>query len=161
MATSAQMKNADIPVEIHGYVTDPRWSGYQIITNYENIYWRAFVGNDAWGLFEVVRSFCHNLDDTCRLSTTLLMAILGLQQQKVLTGLIRTLQNHHLINAKEVESGRREKEYIFKVNLSPGILTEEQVAQLPKSLQEKHVNSMLQRIPNGILHPDLRSAIVN
>ena len=49
----------DIPIAVRGFITDPKFVGYQILTNYESSYWRALMGNDAWSLYEVLRSFCH------------------------------------------------------------------------------------------------------
>src|SRR4051812_2833578 len=43
--------------EVRGFATDPKHSGYQILTNYESTYWRAFAGVQAWSLYEVLRSF--------------------------------------------------------------------------------------------------------
>src|SRR5215212_8817209 len=67
----------DAPVEVRGYATDPKSVGYQILTNYESTYWRALVGNDAWGLYEILRSFCHDGHRTCYPSIRLLVAMLG------------------------------------------------------------------------------------
>jgi len=72
----------NIPVSIQGYVTDPKLVGYQLLTNYESTYWRALVGNDAWSLYEVLRSFCHEGRNTCNPSIRYLAAILGLKKKK-------------------------------------------------------------------------------
>jgi hypothetical protein len=73
-------------IEVRGYVTDAKRVGYQILTNYESVYWRALVGNDAWGLYEVLRSYCHEGNRSCRPSIKLLVATLGLKEKRVLTG---------------------------------------------------------------------------
>ena len=144
-------KDADTPVEVRGYKTDPLRRGYQILWNYENVYWRALVGSDAWSLYEVLRSFCHDKNNTCYPSINLLLAILGLQDRRVLTGrvkevkgkqykypgLIETLQEHQLVVA-EIEGEGPKMRYIFHVNLTPGLLAEDQLSQLPNLLQKKH-----------------------
>jgi hypothetical protein len=148
----------DIPVVIHGFVTDPKLVGYQILTNYESIYWRALVGNDAWSLYETLRSFCHEGNNTCFPSIRLLMDILGIKQRRVLTGwsttvksksyqypgLIELLQEAKLIIAElhEEATGVR---YIFHVNLTPGLLTDEQLERIPTALQAMHA-SLLKRL---------------
>lgn len=150
-AGQSHNKDADTPVEVRGYKTDPLRRGYQILWNYENIYWRALVGSDAWSLYEVLRSFCHDKNNTCYPSINLLLAILGLQDRRVLTGrvkevkgkqykypgLIETLQEHQLVVA-EIEGEGPKMRYIFHVNLTPGLLTEDQLSQLPSLLQKKH-----------------------
>lgn len=144
--------DADTPVEIHGYKTDPLRRGYQVLWNYENIYWRALVGNDAWSLYEVLRSFCHEHSKTCYPSVNLLMAILGIKQRRVLTGwttevkgklyqypgLIEVLQTHGLTVA-EVRGEGPQMRYTFHVNLTPGLLTQQQLVTLPEILQTKHI----------------------
>jgi hypothetical protein len=143
--------NADTPVDIRGYITDPKMVGYQVLTNYESGYWRALVGNDAWGLYEVLRSFCHNNNRTCHPSIRLLVTTLGLKEKRVLTGwtktlkgkvyhypgLIEILQQAGLVIA-EVQGKPPKTSYLFHVNLTPGLLTEAQIQQLPAILQKKH-----------------------
>lgn len=150
-AGQSHNKDADTPVEVRGYKTDPLRRGYQILWNYENVYWRALVGSDAWSLYEVLRSFCHEKNNTCYPSINLLLAILGLQDRRVLTGrvkevkgkqykypgLIENLQEHQLVIA-EIEGEGPKMRYIFHVNLTPGLLNEDQLSQLPKLLQRKH-----------------------
>lgn len=143
---------SDTPVEIYGYRTDPLRRGYQILWNYESTFWAALVGNnDAWRLYEILRSFCHEKTPTCSPSINLLLAILAIKDRTVLTGrikktpgkdykypgLIDILQNHGLAIA-EVKGEGPEMRYVFHVNLSPGLLTVEQLAKLPSVLQQKH-----------------------
>lgn len=145
----------DIPVDINGVVTDPLRAGFQILANYESTYWRALVGNDAWGLYEVLRSFCHADKDqkagTCWPSINLLAAILGIKERRVLTGyqkvvhgktytypgLIEILQQHDLLFAREEGEGP-DMRYKFDVVLTPKLLTPDQLATLPPLLQQKH-----------------------
>jgi hypothetical protein len=147
----AEYPDADARVEIVGYKTDPLRRGYQILWNYESTYWRSLVGNDAWGLYEILRSFCHEKNPVCHPSIRLLSAILGLKEKRVLTGwtkklkgkeyrypgLIETLQQYSLVIA-EVQGEAPMMRYVFHVNLTPGLLTEDQLAELPKILQKKH-----------------------
>ncbi len=153
--SSPPSASADTAVEVKGYITDPKFVGYQILTNYESTYWRALVGAGAWTLFEVLRSFCHQRDNTCYPSINLLMAILGIKQRWVLTGgttkvkgkeyhypgLIEELQQHKLVIAEVTGEGPMMR-YVFHVHLTPGILTIEQITQLPAVLQRKHVELM-------------------
>ncbi len=141
----------DQPVEIVGYVTDPKLIGYQILTNYESTYWRALVGNDAWSLYEILRSFCHDGNNTCRPSIKLLTAILGLQDKRAIIGrkktvkgkeyqypgLIDILQEHGLVVAETRGEGHSFS-YLYHVNLTPTLLSIEQIEQLPELLQRKH-----------------------
>lgn len=141
----------DQPVEIVGYVTDPKLIGYQILTNYESTFWRALVGNDAWSLYEILRSFCHDGNNTCRPSIKLLTAILGLQDKRAIIGrnktvkgkeyqypgLIDLLQEHGLVVAETRGEGHSIS-YLYHVNLTPTLLSPEQIEQLPELLQRKH-----------------------
>ena len=77
---------SDVAFEVRGFATDPKHSGYQILTNYESTYWRAFVGVQAWALYEVLRSFCHNGNNVCYPSINYLLEVLGIKQRRVLTG---------------------------------------------------------------------------
>ena len=150
-ATTSVPHTQDIPFAVQGYVTDPKLVGYQILTNYESTYWRTLAGNDAWSLYEVLRSFCHDGNKICYPSIKLLTNILGFKDKRALIGrvkrvkgkeyeypgLIETLQNYHLIVA-EVTGEEPQVKYVFHVNLTPGLLTNEQLNSLPKLLQQKH-----------------------
>jgi hypothetical protein len=143
----------DIPFSVQGYITDPKQVGYQILTNYESTYRAPSVGNDAWRLYEVLRSFCHQGCNTCYPSINLLMAILGLKDRSVLIGrakpkkvkgkmysypgLIQILQGYNLVIAEVLGDGPTLR-YTFHVNLTPGLLTDEQLGELPQLLQDKH-----------------------
>lgn len=141
--------------EVRGYATDPKHSGYQILTNYESTYWRAYVGVQAWALYEVLRSFCHNGNNVCYPSINYLLEVLGIKQRRVLTGwstevkgkqyyypgLIEILQNAGLIIAEVVGEGPMQR-YLFHVNLTPDLLRPEQVAELPSLLQTKHAEML-------------------
>jgi hypothetical protein len=153
MAATTLPTIVDIPIVVRAYVTDPKLVGYQMLTNYESTYWAPLVGNEAWRLYEVLRSFCHQGNTTCHPSINLLLAILGLKDRCVLIGrskpktvqgkeycylgLIQTLQNHDLAVAEVVGEGPKMR-YIFHVNVTPGLLTSEQLSQLPALLQKKH-----------------------
>lgn len=141
--------------EVRGFATDPKHSGYQILTNYESTYWRAFVGVQAWALYEVLRSFCHNGNNVCYPSINYLLEVLGIKQRRVLTGwstevkgknyqypgLIEILQNGGLVIAEVVGEGPMLR-YLFHVNLTPDLLRPEQVAELPALLQGKHAEML-------------------
>lgn len=141
----------DTPFTVQRYVTDPKLVGYQILTNYESMYWAPLVGNDAWRLYEVLRSFCHEGNSACYPSIRLLTAVLGLKEKRVLTGwsktvggkeyryvgLIEILQQYELAIA-EVQGEGPKMRYIFHVNLTPSLLTEEHLHKLPDLLQKKH-----------------------
>lgn len=152
---------ADYPVEIRGFVTDPKAVGFQVLTNYESTFLRAYVGNDAWGLYEVLRSFCHDGNNTCHPSINYLLAILGIKQRRVLTGwttnvkgkqytypgLIEILQQAELLVAEVDDEGPNQR-YIFHVNLTPGMLTPQQVATLPPLMQTKHQELIQRHLDN-------------
>jgi hypothetical protein len=144
-----------IGFEVRGFATDPKHSGYQILTNYESTYWRAFAGVQAWSLYEVLRSFCHNGNNVCYPSINYLLEVLGIKQRRVLTGwstevkgknydypgLIEILQNGGLVIAEVVGEGPMLR-YLFHVNLTPDLLRPEQVAELPALLQSKHAEML-------------------
>lgn len=141
----------DIPVIIHGHSTDPTKDGYQILYNYESTYWRALVGSPAWALYEVLRSFCHKQNNICYPSVNLLLDILGIKERRVLTGWIKVvkgkeyrypgfieiLYNHKLVVA-QVEGEGPKMRYVFHVNLTPGLLTDDQLSQISPLLRKKH-----------------------
>lgn len=153
------MSSADTPIDVVGYETDPLRRGYQQLFNYESTYWRALVGNDAWSLYEVLRSFCHKGANTCNPSINLLLAILGIKDRSVLIGrtkpkivkgkayhypgLIEVLQQYNLVTAEEVGEGHRMR-YIFHVEMTPPMLSPNQLEQLPEVLQKKH-SELLER----------------
>src|SRR4051794_2164084 len=144
-----------IGFEVRGFATDPKHSGYQILTNYESTYWRAYVGVQAWSLYEVLRSFCHNGNNVCYPSINYLLEVLGIKQRRVLTGwstevkgknyeypgLIEILQNGGLVIAEIIGEGPMLR-YLFHVNLTPDLLRPEQVAELPALLQSKHTEML-------------------
>jgi hypothetical protein len=145
--------DSDAPVDIRGYITDPKWVGYQVLTNYESTYWASLVGNDAWRLYEVLRSFCHQGNDTCYPSINLLIAILGKDRSVLIgrgkakvvngreyfyPGLIQILQDHNLVIATDNGEEGPKLRYTFHIHLSPGLLSPDQIAKLPKVLQTKH-----------------------
>lgn len=152
---SASASNRDLAFEVRGFATDPKHSGYQILTNYESTYWRAFVGVPAWALYEVLRSFCHNGNNVCYPSINYLLEVLGIKQRRVLTGwstevkgksyyypgLIEILQSAGLVIAELVGEGPMQR-YLFHVNLTPDLLRPEQVSELPALLQNKHAEML-------------------
>jgi hypothetical protein len=152
---SGNGSNSDIAFEVRGFATDPKHSGYQILTTYESTYWRAFVGVQAFALYEVLRSFCHNGNNVCYPSINYLLEVLGIKQRRVLTGwstevkgksyyyagLIEILQSAGLVIAELVGEGPMQR-YLFHVNLTPDLLRPEQVAELPALLQTKHAEML-------------------
>jgi hypothetical protein len=58
-------------------------------------------------------------------------------------GWIDSLQEYNLASAEVVGEGPKMR-YIFHVNLTPGLLTDHQLSQLPKRLQKKHAE-LIQR----------------
>ena len=159
-ATTSVPHSQDIPFSVQGYVTDPKLVGYQILTNYESMYWAPLVSSDAWRLYEVLRSFCHEGNNTCHPSVRLLAAILGLKEKRVLTGwaktvqgkvyqypgLIEALQEYKLVIA-EVKGEGPKMRYVFHVNMTPGLLTDDQLFQLPQILRKKHTE-LIERCEN-------------
>lgn len=147
-----QLPNGETLVEIHGYVTDPKQVGYQILNNYENLYWATLVGPIAWRLYELLRGFCHGDNNIVETTISFLTAALGLDDKRALTGrvkrvkgkeyfylgFIEILQMQQLIIAEEVWNGPA-MSYRFHINRTPGLLTDEQVAHLPEVIQRNHV----------------------
>ena len=151
MNNAVHHTSADAPISIQGYVTDPKQVGYQHLTNYENFYWRPLVGNEAWGLYEVLRGHCRSDNSSCRPTLNTLMAILGIKDRRELTGRIKTvkgkeyrypgwievLQSYELIIAEVLGEGPK-MSYTFHVNQTPGLLSQTQLSQLPPIVQKKH-----------------------
>ena len=147
-----QLPNGETLVEIHGYVTDPKQVGYQILNNYENLYWATLVGPIAWRLYELLRGFCHGDNNTVETTISFLTAALGLDDKRALTGrvkrvkgkeyfypgFIEILQTQQLIIAEEVWNGPA-MSYRFHINRTPGLLTDEQVTHLPEVIRRNHV----------------------
>lgn len=139
----------NIPITVEGFVTDPKRIGFQVLTNYENMFWRALVGSNPWGLYEVLRGYCHGESRSCHPSIATLMAILGVKDRRSLTGYaqrkngkkylgwIEVLQTYELVIA-EVQGEGHSLHYLFHVNLTPQLLTDKQLATLPDVLQQKH-----------------------
>ena len=139
------------PAAWPAFSTAPRQVGFQLLTNYESMFWRTLVTNDAWSLYEVLRSFCHDGNDHCYPSINLLMEIMGIADRRILTGritvvngvsyhypgLIDILKHHGLIEVHTQGEGPMRR-YDFHVKMTPGRLSREQVAQLPAMLQHKH-----------------------
>lgn len=139
-----------------GFNTDPLRSGYQTLSNYESTFWRAYTGSMEWALYEILRSFCHAGKSECNPSILLLCSILGISDRRTLIGrtkrkegklilydgLMEKLQRASLlyITVKGEGGGMR---YTFHVNLTPSLLGEEQVSQLPDLLQKKHAELIL------------------
>ena len=88
-ATTSGPQSQDILFTVQGYVTDPKLVGYQILTNYESMYWAPLVGSDAWRLYEVLRSFCHEGNNICYPSIKLLTNILGFKDKRSLIGRVK------------------------------------------------------------------------
>ena len=161
----------DTPVDIQGYITDPKFVGYQILTNYENTYWLRLVGRDAWVLYLVLRSFCHHGNGTCRPSIKLLMQILGVSdrrrligrvdttpgKERALPGFIDALQEYDLVTAELVGEGPMQR-YVFHVNLTPPLLTSEQVETLPQPMQKKHAQLLAKVTQEAIKLEQLKAA---
>jgi len=163
-----EIYDPDSPIRVKGLFTDPIRSGFQILHNYESTYWRALVGNDAWSLYEVLRSFCHTSkqedpkEASCWPSINLLASILGLKERRVITGyaktvkgkryvyegLIEVLQKYDLIIAREVGEGS-EMRYEFDVILTPKQLSPEQIETLPFILRTKH-EELLERCKKNL-----------
>jgi hypothetical protein len=152
-----QSPQAETLIEIHGYVTDPKQVGYQILNNYENLYWATLVGPVAWRMYELLRGFCHQDNNVVETTVSFLTSALGLDDRRALIGrvkkvkgkeylypgLIEILQRERLIIAEEVGSGPTMK-YRFHVDRTPGLLTDEQVSVLPEIIRHNH-ETFLQR----------------
>ena len=145
--------------------SDPTKHGYQLLYNYDSIYWRALIGRDAWSLYEVLKSFCHakeNVDVAiCTPSLTLLCEILGYKDRRPLLGyervvkgktytyqgLLPILSQNNLVVVHTIGDDTNIR-YEFEVILHPTLLTSEQISQLPKSLQARHAALLQTRNSN-------------
>ena len=154
--------NIDLPVRLQGYITDPKLVGYQLLTNYEVIYWQCLVGRDAWALYLLLRSYCHQNNPDCNPSIRTLMDVLGLtdrrqligredntpKRKRTLPGMLDVLQEHQLVVSELIGEGP-ERRYIFHLQLTPSLLTPDQLACLPASLQKKHAQLVARVAENG------------
>ena len=157
-STPQTVTGPDAGCTFAAFVVAPQAVGYQLLTNYESLYWRALVGRDAWSLYETLRTFCHAGDAHCFPSLRLLTAILGLGDTRLLTGyqktvhgkqytypgLLAVLAQHGLLRYQKSDPARGGR-YTFSLNLHPGPLTPDQLAALPAPLQHKHAQLLARR----------------
>ncbi len=150
-------------VEELGAPLNPAQHGYTLVHNYANYFWRPYLGNTAFALWELLLSFCHGGRDTAFPSISRLARILSNSDHSraVLTGRNRATRR----KGKHGRSRRRVKErcggaldtlrrerlvqlirrgrgpatrYTFRVLQSLPLLSPTQVQQLSPGLQRDH-----------------------
>jgi len=130
---------------------DPAQQGYTIVHNYALYFWRPYLGNTAFALWELLLSFCYGDRDIAYPSIARLARIItnSDHSRAVITGRRRTAQDAHQQGALQilcreglVQVMRRghgpTARYTFRVLKSLPLLRPEQVARLCPKLQRDH-----------------------
>lgn len=143
------------PFTVEEIPTDPTREGFVMIPNYFKDYWQALLGTDSAATFELLKRYCYGSKDECFPSIERMAASLKLDRHRITgrrriirrdgqvvkdyheEGTLDKLQKYGLLEIEKTGSGRRTR-YHFKIVKDVPLLTPEQVAQLPKILQESH-----------------------
>jgi hypothetical protein len=142
-----------------GVEVNPAERGYTVVYNYALYFWRPFLGNTAFALWELMLSFCYGDCDTAYPSISRLARMLtnSDHSRAVVTGRRRTeraangdvpsegrylgalgvLRRERLVQVMRRGHGPTTR-YTFRVLKSLPLLRPEQVARLSPSLQRDH-----------------------
>jgi len=155
----AELLDAGPSFELQGIEINPAQHGYTIVHNYALYFWRPYLGNTAFALWELLLSFCYGDCDTAYPSISRLSRMLtnSDHSRAVVTGRRRTgpaarsgarSKCHHpgaldvLRRERLVQVMRRghgpTTRYTFRVLKWLPLLRPEQVARLSPSLQRDH-----------------------
>nr|MBC7245518.1 hypothetical protein [Chloroflexota bacterium] len=142
-----------------GDAFDPAQHGYTIVSNYALYFWRPYLGNTAFALWELLLSFCYGERDIAYPSISRLARILTNSdhnravvtgrrksdakgsngQDSRYAGALETLRREGLVQVSRYGDGPTAS-YTFRVCKSLPLLRPEQVAHLSPSLQRDHAN---------------------
>jgi len=138
---------------------DPAQQGYTVVHNYALYFWRPYLGNTAFALWELLVSFCYRESETAYPSISRLARMLtnSDHSRAVVTGRHRrrgkdqprypgalgVLRRERLVQVMARGEGRAVR-YTFRVRKQLPLLRPHQVARLSPRLQRDHV-TWLQR----------------
>ena len=144
---------------VAGVEVDPAQRGYTAVHNYALYFWRPYLGNTAFALWELLLSFCYGDRDTAYPSIARLARMItnSDHSRAVVTGRRRPLKTLEVLETSKVSTNgalpilRRERlvqvgrqgtgrmsRYTFRVLKALPLLRPEQVARLSPGLQLDH-----------------------
>jgi hypothetical protein len=147
--------------ERHGEHIDPAQQGYAVVHNYAAYFWRPYLGNTAFALWELLLSFCYGERDIAFPSISRLARMLtnsdhsraivtgrrrprarkatGLAAQRRTLGALEVLRRERLVQVRRRGRGPTAR-YTFRLLKALPLLRPDQVAQLSPRLQYDHAN---------------------
>jgi hypothetical protein len=143
----------DATFVIDGVQVNPTGRGYTAVPNYAHYFWRPYLGNTAFALWELLLSFCYGDTSTVYPSITRLARMLtnSDHSRAVVTGRTRNrngaacrdigaldvLRRERLVQVVR-RSGGQMSSYTFRVLKTLPVLRPDQVARLSTRLQRDH-----------------------
>lgn len=143
---------------VGGVEFDPARSGYTAVHNYAHYFWRPYLGNTAFALWELLLSFCYGDKDTAYPSIARLARMLtnsdasravvtgrrracgktsGVAQTRQVSGALGVLRRERLVQVTRQGTGVTSS-YAFRVRQTLPVLRPDQVARLCSALQRDH-----------------------
>jgi len=145
----------------HGEYIDPAQQGYAVVHNYAAYFWRPYLGNTAFALWELLVSFCYGERDVAFPSISRLARMLtnsdhsraivtGRRRppstntadptaQRRTLGALEVLRRERLVQVRRRGRGPMAR-YTFRVLKTLPLLRPEQVEHLSPKLQYDHAN---------------------
>ena len=143
---------------VHGQEVHPAQRGYTAVYNYALYFWRPYLGNTAFSLWELLLSFCYGDSDTVFPSISRLARMLSNsdESRRVVTGrkktfgvseqtpkvsgsdgALKVLLRERLVQVNREGEGHLSR-YTFRVCKALPLLRPAQVARLCPALQRDH-----------------------
>ena len=147
-ATETELLAEESPWRAMGAGRDPARCGYTLISNYAHYFWRPYLGNVAFSVWELLVSYCYGKKDTAFPSVAHLSRMLtnsdnsrnrvkGRKGPSARLAPLARLRAEHLVADGPNEPGPRTR-YIFRVVRELPLLRPEQVKTLSPALQRDH-----------------------
>lgn len=147
-ATESELLARESPWREMGAERDPARTGFTLVHNYAHYFWRPFLGNAAFSLWELLVSYCYGSKDTAFPSLSHLARMMtnsdnsrgrvkGRKARSNRPSPLARLRAEHLIATGPVDPGPRTR-YVFRVARELPLLRPEQVAALSPALQRDH-----------------------
>jgi hypothetical protein len=155
----ADLLEASPSFEPCGVGFNPAQRGYTIVHNYAHCFWRPYLGNTAFALWELLLSFCYGDCDTAFPSISRLARMLtnsdhsravvmgrrstkgaagdGAASKRRSAGALDVLRRERLVQVMQRGQGPTTR-YTFRLLQSLPLLRPEQVARLSPGLQRDH-----------------------
>ena len=147
--------------ECEGEYIDPAQQGYAVVHNYAAYFWRPYLGNTAFALWELLVSFCYGERDVAFPSISRLARMLtnsdhsravvtgrrrpratkgtGPAAERRTLGALEVLRRERLVQVRRRGRGPTAR-YTFRLLKTLPLLRPEQVARLSPKLQYDHAN---------------------